>query len=101
MSGVVGALEDAVLETPISNLAREEIEVELVKFGSFCSIIHNKKPNNVAIFSLLVKSNAYCKIFMNLTETDSKREAVLLFLNYNSNLCRSKVVKEILKSQLK
>lgn len=101
MSGVVGALEEAVIETPLINLTRDEIEIELVKFGSFCSIIHNKKLNNVAIFSLIVKSNTYSKIFMNLTETDSKREAILLFLKYNSNLCRSKVVKEILKSQLK
>lgn len=101
MSGVVGALEEAVAETPLINLSKDEIEIELVKFGSFCSIIHNKKLNNVAIFSLIVKSNTYCKIFMNLTETDSKKEAILLFLNHNSNLCRSKVVKEILKSQLK
>ena len=100
MSGVVGALEEAVLETPLVNLSRDEIELELIKFGSFCSIIHNKKLNNVAIFSLLVKSNVYCKIFMNLTETDSKREAILLFLRYNNNLCRSKVVKEILKLEL-
>lgn len=100
MSGVVGALEEAVLETPLVNLSRDEIELELIKFGSFCSIVHNKKLNNVAIFSLLVKSNVYCKIFMNLTETDSKREAILLFLRYNNNLCRSKVVKEILKLEL-
>jgi hypothetical protein len=101
MSGVVGALEEAVLETPILSLTKDEIEIELVKFGSFCSIIHNKKLNSVAIFSLIVKNNTYCKIFMNLTETDSKKEAILLYLKYNNNLCRSKVVKEILKSQLK
>lgn len=101
MSGVVGALEDAVLETPLITLSRDEVEIELVKFGAFCSIIHNKKLNNVAIFSLIVKNNTYCKIFMNLTEADSKREAILLFLKFNSNLCRSKVVREILKSQLK
>lgn len=101
MSGVVRALEDAVLETPLLALSRDEIEIELIKFGSFCSIIHNKKLNSVAIFSLLVKNNVYGKIFMNLTETESKKEAILLFLKYNTNLCRSKVVKEILKSQLK
>ena len=98
MSGIVGALQEAVLETPLSNLARDEIEIELVKFGSFCSIIHNKKLNNVAIFSYIVKNKSYRKIFMELTDTDSEREAILLFLKYNSNLCRSKVVREILKS---
>jgi len=98
MSGVIGALQEAVLENPLSNLARDEIEAELVKFGSFCSIIHNKKLNNVTIFSFIVKNKLYRKIFMELTDTDNEREAILLFLKYNSNLCRSKVVREILKS---
>jgi hypothetical protein len=98
MSGVVGALQDAVIETPLVNLAKDELEVELIKFGSFCSIIHNKKLNNVTIFSLIVKSKLYRKVFMELTDTDSEREAILLFLKYNSSLCRSKVVREILKS---
>lgn len=98
MSGVVGALQDAVIETPLVNLAKDELEVELIKFGSFCSIIHNKKLNNVTIFSLIVKNKLYRKVFMELTDTDSEREAILLFLKYNSSLCRSKVVREILKS---
>ena len=98
MSGVVGALQEAVIETPTSNLAREELEIELIKFGSFCSIIHNKKLNNVTIFSLIVKNKLYRKIFMELTDTDNEREAILLFLKFNNSLCRSKVVKEILKS---
>ena len=38
MSGIVGALQESVLETPLSQLARDELEVELIKFGSFCSI---------------------------------------------------------------
>jgi hypothetical protein len=98
MSGIVGALQESVLETPLSQLARNELEAELIKFGSFCSIVNNKKLNNVTIFSLIVKNKPYRKIFMDLTDTDSEREAILLFLRYNSNLCRSKVVREILKS---
>jgi len=98
MSGIVGALQESVLETPLSQLARDELEVELIKFGSFCSIVNNKKLNNVAIFSLIVKNKLYRKVFMDLTDTESEREAILLFLKYNSNLCRSKVVREILKS---
>ena len=98
MSGVVGALQDAVIETPLLNIARDELEAELIKFGSFCSIIHNKKLNNVTIFSFIVKNKLYRKVFMELTDTDNEKEAILLFLKYNNSLCRSKVVKEILKS---
>lgn len=98
MSGVIGALEEAVLENPLDSLSNEELETEILKFSSFCSILHNKKLNSVTIFTLIVTNPIYKKIFMRLVQIDSEREAILLFLKFNSNLCRSKVVKEVLKS---
>jgi hypothetical protein len=98
MSGIINALESAVLSNPLDALIEEEIEAELIKFSSFCSIIHNKKLNNVAIFSLMVKNTNYKKIYMRMLQVDSEKEAILLFLKYNSNLCRSKVVREVLQS---
>ncbi len=98
MAGVIGALEQAVLDNPLDFLSGEEIECELIKFNSFCSIIHNKKLNSITVFSLIVKNSSYKKIFMKMLQIDNEKEALLLFLKYNPNLCRSKVVKEILKS---
>jgi hypothetical protein len=98
MSGVIGALEHAIRDNPLDSLSYEEIESELIKFSSFCSIIHNKKLNNVAVFSLIVKNKIYKKIYMKMVHLDNDREALLLFLKYNSNLCRSKVVREVLQS---
>jgi len=98
MAGVIGALEDAVMSNPLDALSDEEIEVELIKFCSFCSIIHNKKLNNVAVFSLIVTNKIYKKIFMRMVQIDNDKEALLLFLKYNPNLCRSKVVREVLES---
>jgi len=98
MSGVIGALESAVLENPLDSLIEEEIEAELIKFSSFCSIIHNKKLNNVAVFSLIVKNKIYKKAYMRMLQVDNEKEAILIFLKYNSNLCRSKVVREVLQS---
>jgi hypothetical protein len=98
MSGVIGALESAVLETPMGALIEEEIENEILKFCSFCSIIHNKKLNSVAVFSLIIKNKIYKKVFMRMVQIDNEKEAILLFLKHNSNLCRSKVVREVLQS---
>jgi len=98
MSGVIGALEDAVLNNPLNTLTEDEVECELIKFCSFCSILHNKKLNSVAIFTLIVQNKIYKKIFMRLVQVDSEREVLLLFLRYHPNLCRSKVVREVLKS---
>lgn len=98
MSGLIGALEQAVIENPLDNISKDETEYEIIKFCSFCSILHNKKLNGVAVFTLIVKNNIYKKIFMKLVQVDNEKEAFTLFLRYNSNLCRSKVVKEVLKS---
>lgn len=98
MSGLIGALEQAAVENPLDSIARDETEYEIIKFCSFCSIIHNKKLNSVAVFTLIVKNNIYKKIFMKLVQIDNDKEAFILFLKYNSNLCRSKVVREVLKS---
>ena len=98
MAGVIGALEEAVINNPLNVLSEDELESELIRFCSFCSVIHNKKLNSVAIFTLIVQNKIYKKIFMRIMHIDNEREALLLFLKYNSNLCRSKVVKEVLKS---
>jgi len=97
-SGVIGALEQAVLSNPLDALIEDEIEAELVKFSSFCSMIHNKKLNNVTVFSLIVKNKIYKKIYMRMIQVENEKEAIILFLRYNSNLCRSKVVREVLQS---
>jgi hypothetical protein len=98
MSGVIGALEQAVVDNPLDSLTKDETEYEILKFCSFCSILHNKKLNNVTVFTLIVKNNIYKKIFMKLIQVDNEKEAFIVFLKYNSNLCRSKVVREVLKS---
>jgi hypothetical protein len=97
MSGVIGALQEAVLNNPLNSITDDEIEGELIKFCSFCSIIHNKKLNSVAIFTLIVQNRIYKKIFMRMVHIDNEREALLVFLKFNANLCRSKVVREVLK----
>jgi hypothetical protein len=98
MSGVIGALEQAVVDNPLDSITKDETEYEILKFCSFCSILHNKKLNSVAVFTLIVKNNIYKKIFMKLIQIDNEKEAFIVFLRYNSNLCRSKVVREVLKS---
>lgn len=98
MSGLIGALEQAVVENPLDSISRDETEYEILKFCAFCSITHNKKLNSVAVFTLIVKNTIYRRIFMKMVQIDNDKEAFILFLKYNSNLCRSKVVREVLKS---
>jgi hypothetical protein len=97
MSGVITALKESIDSNPLKELTAEETHSEIVKFSSFCSIIHNKKLNDVAIFSLIIRKPIYKKIFMKIIHVDNEKKAILIFLKNNTNLCRSKIVKDILK----
>lgn len=99
MSGVISALEDSMTSNPLGELAAEETHSEIVKFSAFCSIIHNKKLNDVTIFTLIVKRPIYKKIFMRIMQIDNEKKAILIFLKNNPNLCRSKIVKDVLESK--
>lgn len=98
MAGVISALEKSMVANPLGDLTAEESQAEIVKFAAFCSIIHNKKLNDVAIFSLIVKNRMYKKIFMRIMQIDNEQKAILVFLRNNPNLCRSKIVRDTLQS---
>jgi hypothetical protein len=99
MAGVISALEESLRSNPLGELTAEETQSEIVKFASFCSIIHNKKLNDVAIFTLIVKKPMFKKIFMRILQIDNEKTAILVFLKNNSNLCRSKIVRDVLESK--
>ena len=98
MSGVISALEKSVSSNPLEELSDEEIQIQLIKFGAFCSILHNKKLNDVTVFSLIIKKPIFKKIYMKMIHVDNERRAILYFLKSNPNLHRSKIIKDVLRS---
>lgn len=85
-------------ENPIDSILANEFEENLLKFNSFVSIIHSKRLNSVNIFSLLVKDVNIRGIFKRVCQVDNDRTCLRLYLKYNPKLCRSKVVKNLLKT---
>ena len=86
------------MTSPIDTILAQEFEENLLKFNSFVSIIHNKRLNNVNIFSLLVKDTNIRDIFKAVCQIDNDKTCLRLYLKYNPKLCRSKVVKNLLRS---
>lgn len=84
-------------ENPIDSILANEFEENLLKFNSFVSIIHNKRLNSVNIFSLLVKDDNIRDIFKEVCQVDNDRTCLRLYLKFNPKLCRSKVVKALLR----
>ncbi len=84
--------------TPIESILANEFEENLLKFNAFVSILHNKRLNSVNIFSLLVKNTKIREIFKAICQVDNDRTCLRLYLKYNPKLCRSKVVKNLLRT---
>lgn len=85
---------------PVDLILAHEFEENLLKFNSFVSILHNKRLNGVNIFSLLVNDSNIRSIFKEICQVDNDRTCLRLYLKYNPKLCRSKVVKNLLKNTL-
>lgn len=85
------------VNNPVESILANEFEENLLKFNAFISILHNKRLNSVNIFSLLVKDQGIRDIFKEICQVDNDRTCLRLYLKYNAKLCRSKVVKNLLR----
>jgi hypothetical protein len=86
-----------ISDDPIEAILAQEFEENLLKFSSYVSIIHNKRLNGVNIFALLAKDVKIRNIFKAICQVDNDQTVLRLYLKYNPKLCRSKVVKNILR----
>ena len=55
--------------TPREELCSKEFWSAVMKFGSFVSMVENKKINTTTLFSLLIENKTYQNVFVELTST--------------------------------
>jgi len=82
---------------PIYKIKEKEFNEALITFGSFISIIKNKRINQTMLLIEIIENETVRKIFMDITDIDN-----IQFLIYNliirfPILCKSKVIKNKLK----
>ena len=82
---------------PIHKIKEKEFNDALLSFGSFVSIIKNKRINQTMLLIEIIENKSSREVFMDITDIDN-----LQFLIYNliirfPILCKSKVIKNKLK----
>lgn len=81
------------LNDPIHQIKNKEFNVSLLKFGSFVSVIMNKRLSQTFILIQLLENEELREIFKEICEIDNFQTLLLNFLECYPPLCKSKIVK--------
>lgn len=79
----------------------EEFENNLIKFGSFLSILKNKKINHTSLLSSILDDVNIRNIFLTIVEYDNFNDAFFKVLEIHPNLARSKIIRVKYKKYIK
>lgn len=82
---------------PISLINNQEFDDILLKFGSFISILKNKKINQTMLLIEILENQVVQKCFKQLTDIDNLQTLTYnMFIRYPI-LCKSKIVRNKIK----
>lgn len=90
-------LIENIEQTPYTELADKEFSNNILKFGSYASIIKNKPLNLVSLVVELINDINLQKDFCNYFSCDTFQLALNLIFGYNTQLIKSKTIKDNLK----
>lgn len=86
---------------PINQIAERELNLTILKMGSFLSIVNNKKVNQAKLLIKLLEDENYCECFFKLSDIDNLQELVECLIKKYPTLCKSKVIHKSLKRKKK
>ena len=86
---------------PLSQICTKEYIDGVFRFGSYLSIIQNKKINPSALFVSVLENRHLREIFIEVTYSENIQEALLGLLQLYPTLLKSKNTKRIFKKSLK
>lgn len=86
---------DAIVEynNPIHQIENKEFNLALIKFGSFISIVYNKRVSQTFVLLQLLEDENLRNIFKEICEIDEFQTLLLNFLTCYPSLCKSKIIK--------
>jgi hypothetical protein len=85
---------------PLCQICTKEYILGVFKFGSFLSIIKNKKINPSTLFTSILESKDLREIFIYVTHSENINEALLNLLQLYPSLLKSKNTKRLFKKSL-
>jgi len=85
---------------PLSCVCTKEYIMGVFKFGSYLSILKNKKINPSVLFASILENKDLREIFIYVTYSENINEALLGLLQLYPSLLKSKNTKRLFKKSL-
>lgn len=79
-------------QLPADNLTERELDMGILKIGSFLSIISNRKCNQAKLLITVVQNKYFSEMCMRLTEIDNPQTLVESILLRYPTISKSKLV---------
>ncbi len=86
-------------ENPLNKIQDKELDVLILKLGSFLSILNNKKVNQAKLLVTIVKDKHFRDCVFKLTEIDNLRQIVEALIEKYPSLYKSKIISKSLKKK--
>ena len=100
-------LNDKILDNfisnsdPLDNICNKEFIINVLKFGSYLSMINNKRVNSSVLFLTILENCRLRDIFVEMTGAESERDAFLGVLQLYPILIKSKNTKKLFEKSKK
>jgi len=85
---------------PLKQICTKEYILGVLKFGSYLSIIHNKRLNPSAFFVAVLENKELRELFIDVTNSENIHEALLGLLHLYPPLLKSKNTKRLFKKSI-
>lgn len=89
--------EPDYVQDHVHSITDRELDLLILKIGSFVSIAYNKKINQAKLLILLVKNQAFRDDVLKILEVDNFQFLVQCLMEKYPTLCKSKIVIGALK----
>ena len=86
---IIGQVEQS---NPVQQITDDELDMLILRMGSFLSILNNKKVNQAKLLITIVNDEKFQECFLRLSELPQLQTIVELLINKYPTLCKSKVV---------
>jgi hypothetical protein len=86
---------------PLKQICTKEYILAVIKFGSFLSILHNKRLNPSTVFVMILENKDIRDLFIDITNSENAHEALLGLLQLYPPLLKSKNTKRLFKKSIK
>ena len=94
-------IEQMEESNPLTQITERELDMLVIKMGSFLSIISNKKINQVKLLITTIQNKLFQQCFLKITDMHNLQALVQYLLRKYPTLCKSKVIYKALIKNVK